>query len=46
MNRLAWLLLTMVLLTSACGCGGGDRERGINKDRDLPRAGPTTEEKK
>jgi hypothetical protein len=38
MKRFFCLLLCAFLTASLCGCGG-DKERGINKDKDKPRAG-------
>jgi hypothetical protein len=39
MKRLACVLLTFLLL-GLTGCGG-DKDRGINKDKDKPRPGST-----
>jgi hypothetical protein len=39
MKRLLSLLLMLVLVGVLTGCGG-DRDKGINKDRDKPRETP------
>jgi predicted small lipoprotein YifL len=37
MKRLTFVLLAALLAVSLAGCGN-DKEKGINKDRDMPRA--------
>jgi hypothetical protein len=37
-----WLLLLTTALFLAClGCGGGDKDRGINSNKDKPRTTAT-----
>jgi hypothetical protein len=38
------LLLGLVMVAGTAGCGS-DRDRGINKDRDMPREGPPATKK-
>jgi hypothetical protein len=40
MRRLTAVFLALVLAGLAAGCGG-DKDRGVNRDRDRPRAAPT-----
>jgi hypothetical protein len=35
---LGWLGAAAVLLALAAGCGGGDKDKGINSSRDRPKA--------
>jgi hypothetical protein len=39
MKRVLALVLAAGLTAALAGCGGGDKDKGINKDRDKPRAG-------
>jgi hypothetical protein len=38
MRKLLIALLAVALAVPALGCGASERDRGINKDRDKPRA--------
>jgi hypothetical protein len=40
MKRLLNILVVLLLAGVTGGCGG-ERDKGINKDKDLPREGPT-----
>jgi hypothetical protein len=33
-----WLLISALLSSLVIGCGGGDGEKGINKNKDRPKA--------
>jgi hypothetical protein len=45
MRRVTAVVLAAVLAALAAGCGG-ERDRGVNRDRDRPRAGPPAEKDK
>lgn len=44
MKRIAYLLLMVLPLALLSGCGG-DKDRGMNRHKDLPRAAPTENNK-
>jgi hypothetical protein len=44
MKKFSSVLLMMVLLTLLPGCGS-DKDRGMNRHKDLPRAAPTENNK-
>jgi hypothetical protein len=44
MKRIAYLLLMVLPLALLSGCGG-DKDRGMNRHKDLPRAAPTESNK-
>jgi hypothetical protein len=40
-----YVLMLAALLVLLPGCGGNDKERGMNRNKDLPRAAPTENNK-
>jgi hypothetical protein len=44
MKTFLYVLMTAFVLTLVSGCGG-DKDRGINSHRDMPRAAPPEEGK-
>jgi hypothetical protein len=44
MKRFSYVLLIVVLLVLLPGCGS-DKEKGMNRHKDLPRAAPTENNK-
>ena len=44
MKRFAYLMLMMLSLALLLGCSG-DKDRGVNRHKDLPRAAPTESNK-
>ncbi len=45
MKKCACVLMMAALLALLPGCGGNDRDRGMNRHKDLPRAAPTENNK-
>jgi len=44
MKRVAYLVLMVLPLVLLSGCSG-DKDRGVNRHKDLPRAAPTEKDK-
>jgi hypothetical protein len=45
MKKRVYVLMLVALLVLLPGCGGNDKERGMNRHKDLPRAAPTENNK-
>jgi hypothetical protein len=45
MKKCTYVLMLVALLALLPGCGGNDKERGMNRHKDLPRAVPTENNK-